>query len=183
VPREKRQKTVDREALFVAEYLVDLNGTEACKRAGYRGTRATLAQQAYVLLRKPEIAKAVRLAMEARAERVELHQDEVLQVLLDSLRSDIGDLFDAKGLPVPLEKLPAHVRRTVQSIEVEELFEGHGPEREQVGLRHKLKLWSKDKALELALRHKGLLNDKLAVKQELSLEELVKAAIASEGTK
>jgi phage terminase small subunit len=179
MPRKKRQKTVDREALFVAEYLVDLNGTEACRRAGYEGTRATLCQQAYVLLRKPEVLGLVRKGMEKRSARVEVLQDEVLQVLLDHLRADISEAFDDDGQLLDLDKMPPHVRRQIQSIEVEELYEGHGRERVNVGRMHKLKLWSKDKALELALRHKGLLNDKLLVKEELSLEELVNAAMAS----
>jgi phage terminase small subunit len=164
--KKKRQKREFREELFVAEYLVDLNGTEALKRAGMNGSRATLATTAYRLLRKPEIAAAVRDGMEKRAARVELHQDEVLQVLLDHLRADMAEAFGDDGELLELHEMPPHVRRNIQSIEVEELY---------------VKLWSKDKALELALRHKGLLNDKLKVQAELGLEQLIKAALNGEG--
>lgn len=165
-----------KERLFVSELLVDLNGTAAAARAGYKGTRATLCDTAYRLQRKPEIARAIREGMDARAERVEVHADEVLQVLMDALRSDVGDMFDDDGVPLPLEKMPAHVRRQIQSIEVEELFEGYGEEREQKGRMHKVRLWSKDKALELALRHRGLLNDKLKLTGK-TLEELIEEAV------
>ena len=46
-----------KQARFVAEYLIDLNATQAAIRAGY--SRRAAEQQAYKNLRKPEIARAI----------------------------------------------------------------------------------------------------------------------------
>lgn len=65
-----------RQARFVSEYLVDLNATQAAIRAGYSpaGARA----HACRLLMKEDVKDAVEKAMEKRAERTELCQDEVI---------------------------------------------------------------------------------------------------------
>lgn len=170
-----REKKADKEKRFVEEFIIDMNATDAAARAGYEGTRAHLSTTGYNLTRKPEIAKAIREAMDKRAERVELHQDEVLQHLIDHLRVDMGDAFGADGKLLTWADMPQHVRRAIQSVEVEELFEFEDGKKAQIGWVKKVKFWSKDKALELAMRHRGLLNDKLKV-EGTSLEELVKAA-------
>lgn len=61
---------------FVNEYLVDLNATQAAIRAGYsERSAASIGEEN---LRKPEIRAAVDEAFAARAERVEVTQDEVV---------------------------------------------------------------------------------------------------------
>lgn len=50
---ELEKLLTDRQALFVFEYLRDLNGTKAAERAGYEPKSA--ASQAWKLLRRPEV--------------------------------------------------------------------------------------------------------------------------------
>lgn len=50
-------KFTERQQRFVAEYLVDLNATQAAIRAGY--SPKTASQIGERLLRKPQLAKAV----------------------------------------------------------------------------------------------------------------------------
>ena len=68
-----------RQEMFVREYLVDLCGAAAARRAGYspKGAR----NQACRLLRDPEIKEAVEAAMEERVRRIEIKQDEVIREL------------------------------------------------------------------------------------------------------
>lgn len=72
---------------FVEEYLVDLNATQAATRAGYS------AKTAYSIgdenLKKPEIAEAIKRAMDARSERTEITADRVLNELAKIGFSDI----------------------------------------------------------------------------------------------
>ena len=69
-----------KQQLFVAEYLVNLNATQAAVRAGY--SKKTAEQQGYQLLQKPSVRQAVTKAMEARSERTGVTQDQVIEGLL-----------------------------------------------------------------------------------------------------
>jgi phage terminase small subunit len=64
---------------FVDHYLIDLNATQAAIRAGY--SARTAEQQGSRLLGNAEIAQAVRVAQQARSDRVQITQDDVLQGL------------------------------------------------------------------------------------------------------
>ena len=64
---------------FVAEYLIDLNATQAAIRAGY--SQKTAGQIGEQNLKKLEIAEAVKKAMGRRADRNSVTQDEVISGL------------------------------------------------------------------------------------------------------
>jgi phage terminase small subunit len=61
---------------FVAEYLVDLNATQAAIRAGYSARRA--AEIGYQLLHKTTVSEAIQAAQLDRSTRTGLTQDKVL---------------------------------------------------------------------------------------------------------
>lgn len=66
---------------FVQEYLVDLNGAAAARRAGYKTKNSDdLAAQ---LLRKTQVKSAIQQAMDARSKRVEITADYVLKNLVE----------------------------------------------------------------------------------------------------
>lgn len=66
---------------FVAEYLVDLNGAAAARRAGYSASNAD--KIASELLGKTRVREALAAAMEERSKRVEIDSDYVLKNLLE----------------------------------------------------------------------------------------------------
>ncbi len=68
-----------RQERFAAEYLVDLNATQAAIRAGY--SAKTACEQGYALLRNPQVAAAIAAGRQRQAVRVEITQDEVLSIL------------------------------------------------------------------------------------------------------
>lgn len=80
-----------KQAAFVAEYLIDLNATQAAIRAGY--SAATAGSIGGELLQKPEIQDAIREAMQKRAERTEITQDKVLSdielIKQDAMKSKV----------------------------------------------------------------------------------------------
>ena len=79
-----------KQQIFVREYLIDLNATQAALRAKYRKSYARRA--CFVLLRKPAIAAAVAAGMAARARRTEIDSDRVLREYARLAFSDIGRL-------------------------------------------------------------------------------------------
>ena len=76
-------KLTAKQARFVAEYLVDLNATQAAIRAGY--SEKTASETGYENLRKPQIAAAITAAQAIRAERTEITQDYVLTSIRDTM--------------------------------------------------------------------------------------------------
>ena len=68
-----------KQRLFIKEYLIDLNGTQAAIRAGYSAKTAN--EQASRLLANVNIAKLVQDAMDKRAEKLEISADYVLGVI------------------------------------------------------------------------------------------------------
>lgn len=138
-----------KQAAFVREYLVDLNGTQAAIRAGYSPRTAN--EQAARLLAKASVKKAVNEAKRRRAERVEVKQDEVLRELLRLMKSDIGAAFDKNGRLIPLHKMPEDTRRAISAIEVQQTATGKVV---------KVKLWSKVDAIKMAGLHLKLFTEK-----------------------
>ena len=70
----------NKQQLFVDEYLIDLNATQAAIRAGY--SQKTAQEIGSENLSKPIIAKAVGKAFRARSHRTEITQDMVMQELV-----------------------------------------------------------------------------------------------------
>ena len=66
-----------KQQLFVDEYLIDLNATQAAIRAGY--SARTAEQQGPRLLGNVEVAAAIEARMKVRSERLEIEADRVLQ--------------------------------------------------------------------------------------------------------
>jgi phage terminase small subunit len=73
------RKMTPRQQRFVDEFLVDLNATQAAIRAGY--SARTAEQQGPRLLGNVEIAAAVQAAQQARSDRLQITQDDVLRGL------------------------------------------------------------------------------------------------------
>lgn len=76
-----------KQELFVQEYLIDLNATQAAIRAGY--SKKTAHSIGSENLCKPEIAEAIAHAKAARSERTEVTQDRVIAELAKIGFSDI----------------------------------------------------------------------------------------------
>jgi phage terminase small subunit len=66
-----------KQARFVEEYLVDLNGKQAAIRAGY--TSKTAEVQASRLLRHATVQAALKAAMQARSKRTTVAANRVRQ--------------------------------------------------------------------------------------------------------
>lgn len=163
-----------RHLIFVREYLKDGNGKQAAIRSGY--SEKTAESQASRLLRNAKVAAAVDAGLARRALVTELEATTVLRELALLVETDIGDAFDGQGRMRPLHEMHEDVRRCIAAVDVEELYDGTGKQRVKVGHVRKVRFLDKTKAIELALRRLGLLNDKLRVSAGLSFEKLVQAS-------
>lgn len=91
---------------FVAEYLKDLNATQAAIRCGY--SEKTAYAQGHRLLKKAEISEAIGVKAEARLQRAEITVDWVIsgiKAVGDDPESERRDKLKAYELGGKLHKL------------------------------------------------------------------------------
>jgi phage terminase small subunit len=94
------QLTPKQEA-FIQEYLVDLNATQAAKRAGYKGKN--LDKVGSELLGKTRVRAEIQAAMDKRAEKVGRTAEDVLRDIHAVKESCMGRGFDRDGNPTMID--------------------------------------------------------------------------------
>lgn len=117
--------------MFVREYLIDLNATQAAIRAGYSAKTAGAIGEEN--LKKPEIAAAIQKAMDKRAEEVDVSAKYVLtgiKKLIDRCEQAVP-VLDNEGKPTGewrfeggtamrgYELLGKHLRLFTDKIEID----------------------------------------------------------------
>lgn len=169
-----------RQQRFVDEYLVDLNATQAAIRAGYaeRGARV----QGCRLLAQPNVDAAIQRGAAKRQRRTEIDQDRVLKELAAIGFHDARTLFGDGGSLKPPAEWDDDTAAAIAGLEVEELFDGRGDEREHIGTLRKIKRNDKVKALELLGRHLKMFTERVEIEdvtpdEPSSVQERVNARL------
>ena len=104
-----KRKLTPKQRLFVAEYLVDLNTTQAAIRAGYAPKAA--GATGHNLLKKTEIQVAISEAVAEREKRTGITADWVLNSLRKVAERCMDDEhFDSSGANRSLELLGKHLK-------------------------------------------------------------------------
>lgn len=163
-----------RQQLFVAEYLRDLNATQAAIRAGYGVQEAS--SRGYELVRNNEVQVQIAAAAAERVKTCEVHADLVLRELLALATVDLAAAFDEDGSLKRIHDIPPQVRKAIAGVDVFEEFEGKGPDRRLIGHTRKLKFWDRTKALEMLGRYLALFKDKLDLTVSGDLVERISRA-------
>jgi phage terminase small subunit len=148
-----------KQARFVAEYLVDLNATQAAIRAGY--SRKTANVVGPRLLVNVGISAAIKAGQRAQLDAADL----TAKMVIDRLRilgfQDIRRLFDRAGNLLPIHELPTAAAAMIGGIDV--VIRNVSPNDDHTDTVHKIKLIDPVKPLELLARKFGLLIDKVEV--------------------
>ena len=143
-------KLTPRQSMFVKEYLVDLNGTQAAIRSGYSPRTAN--EQAARLLANVNISDAVASGMAKRAAKVEINADYVLARLAEIDRMDVLDIMSDDMALKPVSAWPSSWRRYLSGFDVAEMKDGQ----DAIGVLKKIKWPDKVKNLELLGKHVGV---------------------------
>jgi phage terminase small subunit len=135
-----------RQQLFLREYLIDLNATQAAQRAGYSPSYARRAS--YDLLRKPALRAAVEEGMAARARRVEIAADRVMREYAKLAFVDMRRLAEWGPDGVRLRKHTEIAEEDAAAIvELSRTGRSHGA---------RIRLHDKRPALDALARHLGI---------------------------
>jgi len=140
-------KLTDKQTLFVHEYLVDLNATQAAIRAGYSKDSAKAI--GCENLTKPDIADAITEAKAERIEKVKIDANWVLERLAAEVNADLAEIYDENGGILPLKDWPMIWRQgLVSGIDVAQLANI-----EDGGTITKIKISDRIKRIELIGKH------------------------------
>lgn len=146
------KKITAKQQRFVAEYLIDLNATQAAIRAGYSAKTAEV--QGPRLLGNVRVAAAIEQGKQKREKRTEIDADWVLRRLAEEAEADIADLYTETGALKPVSDWPMVWRKgLVAGIETQQEFETVDGEKKAAGIVHKLKLSDRIRRIELLGKH------------------------------
>jgi phage terminase small subunit len=166
-----------KQARFVAEYLVDLNATQAAIRAGYSARNAD--KIGPELLGKTRVAAAVEEALQARSARTTVTADRVVSELAKLGFANMADYMRASPGGDPYLDFSALTRdqaAALQEVTVEDYVDGRGENAREVK-RVRFKLADKRAALVDLGRHLGMFKDRVEHSGALTLEQLVLASM------
>jgi hypothetical protein len=94
-------------------------------------------------------AEREALFKRAKEDRTEWCMDAVLREVQRVALADIRQLYNTDGSMKPPHEWPDSVASAVASVQTDELFEGVGRDRQQIGETKRVTLWPKMKGLEL----------------------------------
>lgn len=151
-----------KQKLFVDEYLIDLNATQAAIRAGYSPNNAD--KIGSELLGKTRVSDAISKAMAERSRRTGINQDRILMELAKIALVNPANVVDFDEATILDSALPEDLA-AVASVKVKRF-----PTKEGEGIEREIKFYDKTKALDLAGRHLGMFKDKLEVSGTLETE-------------
>lgn len=160
---QQKGKLTEKQAAFVQEYLIDLNATQAAIRAGY--SAGTANRTGARMLSNAVILKEIQKCIGARNQRTEISQDRILEELASIAFGDLRDVVTWGASGIKLKN--SDELTPEQAAAISEVSESV--------TSTKVKRHDKVKALELLMRHKGMLNDKLNIGGELNVTALEKA--------
>jgi phage terminase small subunit len=159
---------------FAREYVTDRNGTQAAIRAGY--SKRSAAEQAYDLLRNPQIASRVDELSQRTLRQADITAERVMLELARLAFADERKLFDEKGVLKAPHTLDDDTAAAISSMEFAEPAKG-----KKQGAVRRVRLAGKEAALRmLAQRFKliGSEADEALNNLAMSFAEKVAAARA-----
>lgn len=155
---------------FVAEYIIDLNATQAAIRAGY--AEKTAQEQSSRLLSNVIIQAEINEALRDRELRTQITADNVLIGLYKIAVADLSQAYNLDGSLKNIHDIPKEVRQAMAGIEVFEEFDGRGDNRIKIGETKKVKFWDKTRPYELLAKHLKLLTDRIDLRTIGNIDDL-----------
>jgi phage terminase small subunit len=159
-------KLSDKQKMFVKEYLIDLNATQAAIRSGY--SKKTANKIGSQNLAKLDIQEAIQKAMDDRAGRTEITADRVLQEIAKLGFANMMDYMTVQENGLAVVDLSLLTRDqaaaiTELTVETRKEFKGENENDSATIEKVKFKLADKGQNLERLGRHLKLFTDKTEV--------------------
>ena len=142
-----------RQERFVLEYLVDLNASQAAKRAGYSTASTCAGSQ---IMSRSNVRQAIDDELESRSRQYRAETDRIIQELAALGFAQIADFVTIDGQSVTWEDMSKVSRFKRAAVKRVKHTTHYGRGGEAVGETVELELEPKLKALELLGKHIGM---------------------------
>lgn len=157
-------KLTDREKAIIAAYMRTGSSSQAYFEAtGYTGKAQTAGQMARKVIKSQKAKVVIEAWRKHGADRYGVTESKILRTYAHLAFADIRDFFDENNKLKEIKDLPRECADMIAGFDVEELFDGQGKERVQVGWTKKIRLINRKDALDSLARTQGLFvvqNDK-----------------------
>lgn len=140
----------EKQERFCNEYLIDFHVTNATIRAGYPPKSA--AAVGSKLLKNAKISARIAQLRAAASAKTGVSLERNLDQLGAMAFADPAEMYNPDtGELLPVTQMPAHIRRAIMSIEVDEI----NVNGIVLGQTKKIKLSDRNKAADMIMRHLG----------------------------
>ncbi|ACL77587.1 terminase small subunit [Ruminiclostridium cellulolyticum] len=148
-------KLTAKQEMFIQEYLIDLNATQAAIRAGY--STKTANEIGAENLTKPSIRTRIDEALAERSRRLGISQDRVVNELAKIAFVNPADVMDFDNATVS-STAKKDDTAAILSVKVKKSFSDTGETTER-----EVRMNDKVKSLELLGKHLGMFKDKVEI--------------------
>ena len=156
---------------FCDEYLIDLNASRAYKKAYPNCKKDAVARaNSSRLLTKANVQEYIQEQKENLKEKITETQEQVINQMARIAFGDIRKLYKEDGSLKNVTELDDDAAAIVAGIETTEEFDGYGEDREQIGYTKKVKIASKDKALDMLGKYFGIFKEKVEINSDNPFE-------------
>lgn len=158
------KKLTPKRERFCQEYIIDFNATRAARDAKF--SKRTARSQGQRLLTNVYIQARIAELLKDRSERTKITQDMVLKELAGLLTSDIADFVELEeggNLKIkPFSEIKEGKTRVIKSIKEDRIMKDDPRSKDDAVIIHDkvtYTLHGKEKAIELSMKHLGMLVD------------------------
>lgn len=155
----KKGGLTKKQELFCERYTTHWNATRAAKEAGFSDKTAHV--MGHRLVNKGLVSEKIKTLGDQALKDAGVSRERILAELVAVATADMTEAFDEMGQMKPFSEMPENVRRSLNGVEVHEIFAGQGDQRLAIGLARKFKAYDKNKALEILAKHLKLLTDRV----------------------
>jgi hypothetical protein len=110
---------------------------------------------------------------EAQLDRNEWVRETLLTELKKLSKSDLKKVVADDGSLLPVKDWPPEMSAAISSLEIVEEFEGKGKDKVQTGWNKKIKLWNKEKSLELLGKSISYFTENVKHSGTVTLEDII----------
>lgn len=147
MPQAKRLNRFQRR--FAQKVALGMRASQAVVECGWKGTQPRT--KAARLMALPHVREYVKKLEDDALATAGITRAQIAQELGRIAFADPRKILNGEGGMKPLNEIDNDTAAAIAGLDVEELFEGRGEDREQIGVVRKVKLWNKREALsELA---------------------------------